>query len=162
MGYVKGTMVAAATVAGVAGVLTLNPSGSEVVASSSAISSAPSTVTDLPDLTGDADPTGDPTGLATTRAAPSSSATYSGSVFSTPFGPIQLEATITDGVITDINWLALPHDRHSASINNRAAPALVEEALAAQSATVDSISGASWTSEGFRYSLQSILDEAGL
>lgn len=169
MGNVKGTIVAAATVAGVAGVLALNPSGGAVVAAASAISTAPTTGTGSPvtgpDTTSDAteDPAADPNQGTTTKAAPSSSSlTYSGSVFNTPFGPIQLEATITDGVITDISWLSLPDDPHSARINSRAAPALVEEALTAQSATVDSISGASWTSEGFRTSLQSIFEQAGL
>ncbi len=75
---------------------------------------------------------------------------------------MQVEATIQDGVIVDITWISLPADRHSQRINDYAGPALVEEALAAQSAQVDTISGATWTSEGFRYSLQSILTEAGL
>ena len=58
--------------------------------------------------------------------------------------------------------MSLPTDSRSARINEFAAPALVEEALTIQSADVDTISGATWTSEGFRYSLQSILEQSGL
>lgn len=154
MRYVRGTVVAAATIAGVAGVLALNPHApvGALAATKPATPSAGATG----GVTGGAAPT--------SPAAPAADAgrTYTGSIQSTPYGPIQVEATIAAGRVVDISWIRIPDDPHSARINGAAAPALVEEALAAQSAQVDSISGATYTSEGFRLSLQSILDEAGL
>lgn len=168
MQYVKGTVVAAATLAGVAGVLVLNPTGTEPLVGATAAVSAGAETPQAGDSTPETieDATDETKGGSTAQAAPSrsapASATYSGAVYNTPWGPLQLEATVEDGVIVDIAFINLPSDPHSASINGRAAPQLIEEGLAAQSAHVDSISGASWTSEGFRYSLQSILTEAGL
>lgn len=166
--------VTAATIAGVAGVLVLNPTGEAAISSAA----SPTSSVTAPDATDDStsnddtspgeDAAGGDSSTATGgRASPSAptlaaTATYTGEVYSTPYGPMQVEATIQDGVIVDITWISLPADRHSQRINDYAGPALVEEALAAQSAQVDTISGATWTSEGFRYSLQSILTEAGL
>ena len=73
-----------------------------------------------------------------------------------------VEATIADGVITDITWVQLPTDPHSQGINANAAPTLVSEALEAQSAEVSSVSGATYTSNGFMSSLQSALTQAGM
>lgn len=75
---------------------------------------------------------------------------------------MQVQATISDGTITDIEWVQLPSDGHSQRFNSQAAPTLVEEALSAQSADVASVSGATYTSTGFQQSLQSVLSQAGL
>lgn len=75
---------------------------------------------------------------------------------------MQVQATISDGTITDIEWVQLPSDGHSQRINSQAAPTLVEEGLSAQSADVASVSGATYTSTGFQQSLQSVLSQAGL
>lgn len=90
------------------------------------------------------------------------SGTYTGDTVSTPYGDMQVEITVEDGTITDIEWLQLPSDHHSQEINDYAAPTLVQEGLEAQSADVDSVSGASYTSAAFKSSLQSALDQAGL
>lgn len=88
--------------------------------------------------------------------------TYTGSVYESPYGAMQVQATISDGTITAIEWVQLPSDGHSQRINSQAAPTLVEEALSAQSADVASVSGATYTSTGFLQSLQSVLSQAGL
>lgn len=88
--------------------------------------------------------------------------TYTGDVYQSPYGAMQVQVTVSGGQITDIQWVQLPSDGHSQRINSQAAPALVEEALSAQSANVASVSGATYTSEGFKESLQSALSQAGL
>jgi uncharacterized protein with FMN-binding domain len=69
--------------------------------------------------------------------------------------------TISGGKITDVTALQYPNDRNkSVEINSQALPMLRSEALAAQSATIDTISGATYTSDGYTQSLQSALDLA--
>ncbi|MEA5153715.1 FMN-binding protein [Raineyella sp.] len=74
---------------------------------------------------------------------------------------MRVKATVSNGKITAISWVQLPSDGHSQRINGYAAPALVQEALQAQSAQVNAISGASYTSAAFQQSLQSALTQAG-
>jgi uncharacterized protein with FMN-binding domain len=72
-----------------------------------------------------------------------------------------VRAIIQDGRIMDVQFLEYPQDRRtSARINSRAVPALRREAIQAQNAQVDIISGATLTSEAFIQSLQSALDQA--
>lgn len=89
--------------------------------------------------------------------------TYAGSSVTTRFGAVQVAATVSDGTLTSIDLLAMPSgDPHSAQISQAVGPSLVQQALTAQSAQIDGVSGATYTSEGFRQSLQSALAEAGL
>ena len=86
--------------------------------------------------------------------------TATGAVISTRFGDVQVEVTISGGVIADVTALQLPdRDRRSQSIASEAAPILREEALTAQSASIDLLSGATYTSEAYAESLQSALDQ---
>jgi uncharacterized protein with FMN-binding domain len=81
-------------------------------------------------------------------------------VISTRFGDVQVEVTISGGAITDVTALQLPNsDRRSQNIASQAAPILREEALTAQSASIDLLSGATYTSEAYAKSLQSALDQ---
>ena len=76
---------------------------------------------------------------------------------------MQVSITVSGGKITDIQWEQVPQsDGHSYRINSYAAPLLVEQGLQAQSASVDGVSGATYTTEGFRTSLQSAIKKAGL
>jgi len=91
--------------------------------------------------------------------------TYSGQLtgqaVQIPFGTVQVQVTMANGVITDVQAIQLPNDRgHSAEVSAYAGPMLRSEALAAQSAQIDSISGATYTSYGYQQSLQSALDQA--
>jgi len=81
----------------------------------------------------------------------------------TRWGPVQVQITVSGGKITEISLLQLPSSNgHDAEINATAVPVLEQETLQAQSAQIDSVSGATYTSQGYISSLQSALDEAGL
>jgi uncharacterized protein with FMN-binding domain len=81
-------------------------------------------------------------------------------VISTRFGDVQVEVTIAGGAITDVTALQLPdRDGRSRQIASAAEPILREEALTAQSASIDLLSGATFTSEAYAESLQSALDQ---
>ena len=76
---------------------------------------------------------------------------------------MQVSVTISAGAITDVTALQLTdHDGRSVQISNYAAPILRSEVLSAQSANVQSVSGATYTSTGYLQSLQSALDAAGV
>ena len=87
--------------------------------------------------------------------------TVTGPVVQTRFGSVQVQVTIAGGKITDVTALQLPSDRQrSAEISGIAGPMLHSEALAAQSAQIDLISGATYTSDAYAQSLQAALDQA--
>jgi uncharacterized protein with FMN-binding domain len=96
-------------------------------------------------------------------AAAAAAATYDGAVVPTRFGSVQVQITVKAGAITDVTALQLTDDdRKSIQISNRAAPLLRSEVLAAQSAKVKSISGATVTSNAYLTSLQAAIDAANL
>lgn len=87
--------------------------------------------------------------------------TYVGSVADAFYGNIQVKVIISGGKITDVQFLQYPNDRPtSIQVNSQAMPLLKQEAIAAQSAQVDGISGATQTSGAFIQSLQSALQQA--
>lgn len=89
------------------------------------------------------------------------SRTITGPVIPTRYGDVQLRVTLTHGHISDITPLQLPVDRQrSAYISSVAAPILRDEALQAQSAQIDLLSGATYTSEAYAESIQAVLDQA--
>jgi uncharacterized protein with FMN-binding domain len=99
------------------------------------------------------------TGGATTPA-PAVTGTYTGDTVDTRYGPVQVRITVTDGEITDVTALQTPSGNpRDEAIAARAVPVLTDEVLAAQSANVDSVSGATYTSDGYLQSLQSALDQ---
>jgi uncharacterized protein with FMN-binding domain len=92
-----------------------------------------------------------------------SSTTVTGPSATTRWGPVQVQLTLTGGVITDVTVVDQPSgNSKDRQINARALPVLVQETLDAQSAGIDMVSGATVTSEGYLESLQGALDEAGL
>ncbi|MGW5671641.1 FMN-binding protein [Micromonospora sp. NPDC003776] len=91
------------------------------------------------------------------------SGTATGSVAQTRWGPVQVRITVSHGKITDVTAVQVPDGNHrDQEINDYAVPILHQEALAAQSAQIDTVSGATVTSDGYRESLQSALDAAHL
>lgn len=86
--------------------------------------------------------------------------TYAGAAVDEPWGTFQVQATISGGALVEVTILDAPGDRHSSQINDEAIPLLNGAALAAQSADVDWISGATWTSRSYATSLQAALDAA--
>jgi len=114
------------------------------------------------------------TTAATTPAAPATTApaapakakpsgTFTGSTQQTRFGPVQVEITISNGKITAARALQFPNnDFRSQQISQQAIPYLVQETLAAQSANIQGVGGASYTSQGWYDSLVSALAKAGM
>jgi uncharacterized protein with FMN-binding domain len=102
---------------------------------------------------------------ATGKASASSQAstrTVTGAVASTQYGPMQVQVTLAGTKITKATVLQRTNDgAESDEIDGNAIPKLSSETLAAQSARIDAVSGASYTSSGYIQSLQSALDHAG-
>lgn len=97
----------------------------------------------------------------TTTTAVYKDGTYTGSVADAFYGLVQVKATIVKGRITDVVFLSYPSDRAtSVSINSQAMPYLKQEAIAAQTANVNIISGATETSLAFKQSLSFALASA--
>lgn len=87
--------------------------------------------------------------------------TYTGSVADAFYGNVQVQAVISGGKLVDVKWLQYPNDRQtSIEINSQAMPLLTQEAIQAQSARVEGVSGASATSAAFIQSLGSALNQA--
>jgi len=97
-----------------------------------------------------------------TAAPKTGTRTVTGSMISTRYGPVQVQVTVSNGKVTAINAVALPSGGRSGMISQYAAPILSGEALAAQSARIDLVSGATYTSLGYEKSLQAALNQAGL
>lgn len=110
-----------------------------------------------------ATPLGSTGSVGSTASTGSTAATVvNGDVYTNRFGPVQVQATFAaDGSLTGVDAIQFPDgDGKSVRINDRAVPVLNSEALTAQSAQVDTISGATYTSRGYAQSLQSAIDEA--
>jgi uncharacterized protein with FMN-binding domain len=147
----RSAIVLAATVAGTAGVLAFHPHASTGPTATAATTSTTSASS--------------PAGATTSTTASSSSSasgTATGDSISTQYGPVQVRVTVNDGKITAIQGLALTgNDPRSAQISSFAEPTLQQEALSKQSAAIDAVSGATFTSAGYAQSLQSALDKLG-
>lgn len=123
-------------------------------------SASNSTAATVPNATS----TGATATTATTAANAASTladGTYTGATDTNKWGPVQVEITVTGGQITEVAAIQTPtDDRKSVSINARATPTLASEVLSAQSADIDTVSGATYTSDSYKVSLQSAIDLA--
>lgn len=91
--------------------------------------------------------------------APTGPHTVDGDVVQTPYGPVQVALVLADGRIVDVRALQTPTDgERSVRLAELATPVLRNEVLSAQSARVDSVSGATYTSDGYAQSVQYALD----
>lgn len=109
---------------------------------------------------GDSDATTDG---ATAPPSQTQAQTVTGPVVSTRWGTVQVEIRVEGGQLSDVTALQLPGgDQRSASISSRVAPTLRSQALSAQSAAIDGVSGATYTSVAYARSLQAALDSAGI
>lgn len=98
-----------------------------------------------------------------TSGTTSGSRTVTGSTASTRWGPVQVELTVSGNKITKASVLQYPNGNgRDAEINDHALPILTQETVSAQSASIDMVSGATVTSDGYLQSLQSALDQANL
>ena len=87
--------------------------------------------------------------------------TYTGQAADTRYGAVQVKVTVSGGKITAVDVPQYPTESfRDEEINRQAVPQLVSETLKAQSSSIDMVSGATYTSEGYLQSLQSALDGA--
>lgn len=104
--------------------------------------------------------TSDPTALGpAVNLVTSDQGTVSGPLINTRYGPVQVRVTVKGGVVTDVQSVQLPTGGKSGQIADYSAPVLRREALAAQGAGIDAVSGATYTSQGYSQSLQGALDQ---
>lgn len=95
-------------------------------------------------------------------SSPQRTQTVTGDTVQTDYGPVQVRVTLVGGRITGVTALQSPSGNpRSEEIASYSIPQLTREAIAAQSAHIDAVSGASYTSAGYSQSLQSALDRAG-
>jgi uncharacterized protein with FMN-binding domain len=156
------------TVAGLAALLSFRTHS--LAATESAASVPPAATGASPSAaagTGSASPAASKSAAAKpkTSAAASTSAatrTVTGTAANTAYGPMQVEVTLAGTKITNVTVLQRTDDgTTSDQIDATAIPMLTSETLAAQSARINAVSGASYTSSGYIQSLQSALDKAG-
>ncbi len=92
-----------------------------------------------------------------------STRTITGDLVDTKKGPVQVQITVRNRTMTAVTAITYPlRNQHEVQLNGHAVPQLNSEALAAGSAKIDAVSGATYTSQGYIASLQSALDKAGL
>jgi len=98
-----------------------------------------------------------------TGSTGSAAGTATGTSIYDGFGNVQVKVTVSGGKITSVTPLQLPNgDPQSQQISNYASPQLVQQAMAAQSAHINGVSGATYTSQAFAQSLQSALTQLGM
>lgn len=137
--------------------------GSTATADAAVHDSAASGATDPGASEDSASPNDVPSSDSGTTDSADTATTYDGSVAQTRWGPVQVSITVTAAEIVDVEILQVPNSNHrDVEINNHAVPILIEETLGAQSADIDTVSGATVTSDGYRESLQAAIDEAHL
>jgi uncharacterized protein with FMN-binding domain len=108
-----------------------------------------------------ATPTAAATTTPTATTAGYKDGSYTGQDAPNQYGDVQVKVIISGGKITDVQALTLPTDRQrSAEISQQAGPLLHDEVVQAQSAQIDILSGATFTSDSYAQSVQSALDQA--
>lgn len=89
--------------------------------------------------------------------------TVTGDVAMTQWGPVQVQLAVSGSTITNVTILQYPDSNgRDVQIANYSLPKLIQETLDTQSASISMVSGATYTSNGYKESLQSALDQAGL
>lgn len=160
-------LASAATVSGVVLLLSLKPHSSPTItvvergpsnsASASAGSGGSSGSSGSGSGTGGPSPSARPGSGSTTT----DTKTVTGDPAQTIFGPVQVRITLKNGKITKATAVAYPKANPlEQQLNEFAVPQLNREAVTAQSANIDVVSGATYTSHGYAQSLQTALDSA--
>lgn len=153
----RSPIILSATIAGTAGVLAFHAHGPTV-------QTAPATTSPSSKSTGTSSPGGGSSGSGSGSAGSSTtvSGSASGDAVATEYGSAQVRVTVKAGKIVKIEALQLQgNDPRSVQISSSAEPILQQEALTKQSAGVDAVSGATFTSASYTQSLQSALDKLG-
>ncbi|OKJ82767.1 FMN-binding protein [Streptomyces sp. TSRI0107] len=142
----RALLATAATVSGIVLLLSLKPASDP--ASASAVGGA------APQQTAAGQsPQGGARGAGTT--------TLTGEAVQTQYGPVQVRLTVADGRVTGAEAVQAPSGGRSGQITADAVPRLNQAAVAAGTADIDAVSGATYTSAGYKESLQSALDQMG-
>jgi len=123
---------------------------------------APATSAPAPNSTAPSTATGGSSSAAPSSSAASPGKDYTGQAIDTRYGTVQVRVTMTGNTISNVAFVQLTsYDPRSQEINAQAGPILLQETLSAQSANIDGVSGATYTSNGYAQSLQSALDQVG-
>ena len=162
----RAPIVLAATAAGLAAVLTFHTHELSSTVVPGGFGTVPSPDTTTPDTT---TPGGDGTTSTTTPGStstptttPSGTRTALGADVQYQYGQLELKVTVTGSRITAVvPAVDVAFDPHSEQINSFAEPQLESQTLAAQSAQIDGVSGATFTSQAYVQSLQAALDKLG-
>jgi uncharacterized protein with FMN-binding domain len=161
----RSTMIAGGAVLGIAGVIALpRPSTPQQVAiagnaAATRSGGAGSTAAAAETTTSAA---------ASGASAPAGSArpaakTFTGTLATDQYGQLQVKLSVKNGRITKVGFTTfVANDGHSVQIDQSAAPVLIRETIAAQSAHIQGVSGATYTSDAYQQSLQAAIDKAGL
>ena len=161
-------IVATMTLIGLIAVLSFHTPPASLLPASSA---AKSKTTQTTPAGGTAPPTTAPPttqatpGTTPTTTTPSTQArSATGPQVNFGYGTIAVTATVTGTKLTNVKVSSLDDggNPRSQSIDQQSIPILVSQALAAQSANIQGVSGASYTSQGFAQSLQSALSSLGV
>jgi len=146
----RSPLVIGATIAGTAGVLAFHPHTPTVKTATATTAAAPPASTKTT------------TSSSTTSKSAGTSGSATGDAIATQYGNAQVKVTVQNGKITKVEALQLQgNDPRSYQISTSAEPILQEEVLTKQTADVDSVSGATFTSASYTQSLQSALDKLG-
>jgi uncharacterized protein with FMN-binding domain len=141
----RSPIVIAATVAGTTGALAFHPHSAAVPAATASASKSASS-----------------SSSSSSASSTTATRTATGDAIPTQYGDAQVRVTLRNGKITDVTAIQLQgNDPRSQMISSSAEPILRQEALSAQSASIDSVSGATYTSESYKQSLQSALTKLG-
>ncbi|MFF7555975.1 FMN-binding protein [Streptomyces olivaceus] len=100
-------------------------------------------------------------GAAEAGGAGQGTQVLTGDVTQTQYGPVQVRVTVSGGKITNAETLQAPKGGRSDQVTADAVPELNQAAVTAGTADIDAVSGATYTSAGYKQSLQSALDKAG-
>ncbi|MEU1342961.1 FMN-binding protein [Streptomyces sp. NPDC005827] len=160
-------LASATTVSGIVLLLALKPHTGPTVVTDSVSPAPSSSASAAPEASsgtgGSTKSSGGSTKSSGGSTKSAGSKTVTGDTVQTRWGPVQVRITVKNGKITDVTALQYPSDNpRDQEINSYALPQLRGEALSAQSASIDTVSGATYTSQGYQQSLQSALDSAGL
>ncbi|MFD3824236.1 FMN-binding protein, partial [Streptomyces sp. NPDC058625] len=138
----RAVLATAATVSGIVLLLTLKPGSDEGPA----------------DAAGAVPPAAAQSPQGGTQAI--ANGTVTGDAADTQYGAVQVRLTVSGGKITKAEAVQSPKGGQSDQINANAVPKLNQAAVAAQNGEIDAVSGATYTSAGYKKSLQSALDKA--
>ena len=165
-------MVIAGTVIGLAGLLSFNSTAVKVslgalpAATAPPGSTAPPTTTTTAPRAGGSTPPPTTVGVptTTTTAVPSVARSATGAAVNYSFGVLSVKVSVSGTKITNISIASIDDggNPRSAYIDQASLPLLEQQALSAQSANIQGVSGASYTTAGFDQSLQSALSKLGL